>query len=544
MGAALDIQDDSLIGQVLDERYEVIDLLGEGGMGLVYRARHVFSGGEVAVKVLRATALSIPGVLERVEREAIAASSIGDAHIVDVRDFGTLATGEPYMVMELLKGTELAELILEEPELPISRVCHIVDQVARALGAAHEIGIVHRDLKSENVLLVERPETTDFVKLVDFGIAHVQNESSKITRAGELLGTPQYMSPEQCAGRPVDHRTDIYALGVLLYELLTGELPFDSEDLRTLLFAHMATAPTPPGAHRPELPEELEAVVMRCLEKSPDARYGSMDEVSKALAQVPDYTPSGRYTPRKVADSLRLVPATAPSLPPVAQPSSRPPASVTPTAPMKRQETPRWPFMLAAGGAVLGLMAGAVVVASSMLTPAISPIPLPLEPPARVIEAPPETPPAEPAPVREPTPYEAGLTIELDSVEDASVETGDGTLLGTVPIVLPRPEGNERMVVVVSHEGYLPRRVALSALTADTFRVPLDPVAGADAPPRDRPRRRRGPPQSAQTVEPPADPPAAQTPATQMPAAQAPTAQTPAPEEGSSRRQPFLNPWD
>ncbi|MFK7988116.1 MAG: serine/threonine-protein kinase [Sandaracinaceae bacterium] len=278
--------EDEWVGRIVDGRYEVLEQLGAGGMGLVYRARHVVLGREVAIKVLRPTAMGHSSAVQRAIREAQAASAIGDAHIVEVRDFGVMSGGHPYMVMELLRGVELADLIAHEAPLPVGRVCHIGAQIADALEAAHRCSIVHRDLKAENVILVPHPSTPDFVKLVDFGIAHVQNAESKITKAGEMLGTPQYMSPEQCFGQPVDHRADVYALGVLLYEMLTGSAPYTETNPRALLVAHMTSTPTPVGEQRGGLPPALEALVMRCLAKRPDARFASMRDVAIALRAV------------------------------------------------------------------------------------------------------------------------------------------------------------------------------------------------------------------------------------------------------------------
>jgi serine/threonine-protein kinase len=276
----------SLIGQTIDERYRVEALLGEGGMGLVYRVIHTRLNKPLAIKVLRRENTRDEEVLARFRREAESASAIGNQHIVDISDFGTLTDGSTYFVMECLEGIDLIDAIDVAQRMPEDRAIPIALQVCRALGAAHAAGIIHRDLKPENVFLIRRNDTDDFVKVLDFGIAKVANGPKRLTRAGEVLGTPHYMSPEQCEGDNVDHRTDIYALGVLLYEMVTGHVPHDADTMMGILTKHMYEDPIPPKLRVPQVSVQLEQVIMRCLEKKPEHRYQTMREIEDDLQRV------------------------------------------------------------------------------------------------------------------------------------------------------------------------------------------------------------------------------------------------------------------
>lgn len=277
---------ENLSGQLLDGRYQLDYVLGVGSMGVVYGARHAAVGKLVAVKALRAHLASDAEAIQRFNAEATAATSIGNQHIVETFDFGRLPDGGAYMVMEYLEGRSLAELIEGWAPLSLARITKIGVQIAEALNAAHLAGIVHRDLKPDNVFLCEREGDSDFVKILDFGIAKFGVSQARLTQAGAVFGTPAYMSPEQALGKATDGRTDVYALGVMLYEMACGRVPFQGENAIAVLTLHANEAPEPLSKRLPGVSAELEAIVHKCLQKEVEARYGSMAELAADLARL------------------------------------------------------------------------------------------------------------------------------------------------------------------------------------------------------------------------------------------------------------------
>jgi len=276
------------VGEVLDRRYRLLRVLGSGGMGTVYEAEHVVLKRARAVKILHPSLGAARGMAQRFEREAIAAGKLRDPHCVEVSDFGKLADGTLYLAMELVKGPTLRDLLDQEGRLPLPRAARITGQMLRALEHAHSLDIVHRDVKPENIILVERDGDRDFVKLLDFGIAKLigaeGENQEQLTATGFAVGTPRYLAPEQALAVPLDGRVDLYAATVVFYELVAGRTPFLGEGVQ-LVSQHLTAAPPPLSQVAPDqgVSPALDALVQRALAKSPADRFGSARELREAL---------------------------------------------------------------------------------------------------------------------------------------------------------------------------------------------------------------------------------------------------------------------
>jgi len=287
---------DGIVGTFIDAKYLIKRLIGEGGMGLVYEAEHVEIGRRVAVKVLHAMYTRQTEVVARFRSEARAATRIGHPHIIDVFDSGTTVEGAVYFVMEYLQGRDLSQLVEEVGPLPAARSIAIAREICQALMAAHKAGILHRDLKPENVFLVDRDGNRDFVKVLDFGIAKtmeaVTERVGRLTNPGVAMGTPEYMAPEQAAGLPVDARADVYAIGAILYEMMSGRPPHEGAHIMEVLTRKATVAPTPLGVLRPDVPRDLESLIMRTLAISPDLRPQSMEAMAQELGKLSGAAPA------------------------------------------------------------------------------------------------------------------------------------------------------------------------------------------------------------------------------------------------------------
>jgi serine/threonine-protein kinase len=277
---------DPLLGRVIDGRYRIEKQIGEGGMGVVYMATHTVLQKKLALKVLRGDNSKDADVVQRFMQEAQSATSIGHQNIIDISDFGRLPDGSVYFVMEYLDGLSLSDMIKRGGSVPTAEAVHIIRQMASALDAAHARGIVHRDLKPDNIFVISQGGDPQFVKVLDFGVAKVGGAASKLTKTGMVFGTPHYMSPEQAAGHSVDQRTDIYAVGVIMYEMFTGKVPFDADTFMGILSKHMFEPPARPTDISGAGLGPLEAVILRSLEKNPDHRYQSMGELGADLDTI------------------------------------------------------------------------------------------------------------------------------------------------------------------------------------------------------------------------------------------------------------------
>ena len=293
-----------LAGTVLEGAYRLVSKKGEGGMGAVYEAVQLRLNKKVAVKLMARELAANQEALARFHREAEITSQLGHPHLVNVVDFGIAESGEPYLVMEFLEGEDLEQRIKRADFLDIETAVHITKQVASALGAAHAKEIVHRDLKPANIFLMQVPGEPDFVKVLDFGISKVKAARARLTRATAVIGTPNYMSPEQAAGRvdETDHRADQWALACIVWEMLSGRTPFIAEDVSPLFYQILNMQPKPLLDQAPDAPPAVEPVLLRALAKSPADRFPTIRDFSRAFEEAALGRPS-EVTPTPVTVS-------------------------------------------------------------------------------------------------------------------------------------------------------------------------------------------------------------------------------------------------
>jgi eukaryotic-like serine/threonine-protein kinase len=279
--------EEQAIGRVLDGKYRIDDFLTRGGMGSVYRGTHVLLNKPIAIKLIRPELVTSHDMVERFFREARAAAKLSHPYIVTVHDLGQDKDGTLYIIMELVDGKSLKQLIQSEGPWQPARAMRFVKGVASALSLAHRNGIVHRDLKPQNIMVYRDSDGNECPKILDFGIAKtLEPDKPGLTQTGMVLGTPHYMSAEQAKGGPADQRSDLYALGVILYEMLVGKVPFDDKSVPSILVKHLTEAPRPPSTLKGGISPELERLVLRCLEKDPSKRFQSADELSRSLTAL------------------------------------------------------------------------------------------------------------------------------------------------------------------------------------------------------------------------------------------------------------------
>jgi eukaryotic-like serine/threonine-protein kinase len=420
----------TLIGFVLDDRYAIVREIGRGGMGVVYEAEHTELAKRVAIKVLLDKYAQDDEAIVRFKREALAASRIGSPHIIDVSHIGTAPDGRPFVVMELLEGESLASLLKRTGPMDAARAVHIMRQVLRAVGSAHTKGIVHRDLKPDNIFIVNRPAQDDFVKLLDFGISKFleTNEFSiktKLTTTGAVMGTPLYMAPEQAMGAPIAPSVDIYACGVILYEVLAGRPPFVDGNYNMIVAQLLTAKPPRLDDFRKKLPKQVVHAVHRALDKEPAARFPTAEAFLAAL------------------------PAEAPV-----------DASGAPPEPAKRS--------------VLPMIAGAMVVLAGV---AIGAAVMVLRGDAKPTPTSTQTIPAPPAPSPPPVPAASGI-LEIKTVPANAQVKLDGRDAGATPIEVVVKPG--RHMLHVEAPGYIgidaDQDVRENERTSATFALVPEPV--------------------------------------------------------------------
>jgi serine/threonine protein kinase len=379
-GGAKAWEPSTLVGRVISARYKIVSLLGEGGMGAVYLAEHVHMRKRLALKVLHPEMMEREEIVARFEREAMAAAHIDHPNVAQATDFGRTEDGAFFLVLEYIEGKTL-RTVLREQSMDAARTVRIAKQIASALSRAHEVGIVHRDLKPENIMLVDRgpgsrshPSLSsleeDFVKVLDFGIAKVQVETlgrggagAVLTRAGTIFGTPEYMAPEQALGESVDRRADLYALGVMMYEMLAGRLPFEAGDMVSLLARQIAESAPPLRVMAPErnIAPELEAIVMKLLEKQASLRYDTAAELSAALDGIAVQSSPMMPMPVESVSGIGSLPtAVAISMP--SEPRLQPASAGLPLPAKYRRYVP---------AVVVALLGGAVMTGGIMIVGAV-----------------------------------------------------------------------------------------------------------------------------------------------------------------------------
>ncbi len=451
-----------LIGATLSGRYLVTRKVGQGGMGAVYEATHTLIGKRVAVKVLLEKYARREAIMQRLEQEARLASSCQNEHIIDITDFGTTDDGRTFVVMEYLEGESLSECLAREPRLPEQRILQIVSQAASALVAAHAKGIVHRDIKPENLFLLRRKDK-DFVKVVDFGISKSlrasdeAEEQPRLTQTGMVLGTPLYMSPEQARGDDeLDARVDIYALGVIMYEAATGRVPFIGNNYLSVISQVLNEQPVPPREHRPELSEELEAIVLRAMAKDRSERYPSAQALLGDLTALLD-------DPTRSTERAKI------------------------TGPRRRARTRRSPLKIAIWIALVAVVIAAVVTTVVMLFGGS-----PVRRPAAAVAAPPPPPPAlidagvaavVPAPD---APVLETLEVTIETVPPDATIQQDGVDKGAAPVTTRLVIDNHFTEFVASAPGYDDKKITINAFVDKKphYKVVLKKTPRAPAPRR------------------------------------------------------------
>jgi serine/threonine-protein kinase len=387
-------QEDQRVGTVLLDKLEVLRRIGGGGMGAVYEVKHRLTGHHRALKIVREKYARQPRFMKRLLREARVAAELRTPYVVETIDAGRLEDGSAYVLMELLEGRALLSLIRSRGELDVPTVAWVVGQICEGLAVAHEADIIHRDLKPENIFVTRDPDGNEQVKILDFGVSKfpegMDEVPTRLTREGTILGTPFYMSPEQAAGRVLDPRTDLYSLGVLMYEALTGHLPFEDRSVGGLFLKIGAGEYLPLSHHRPDVDSAFVEIVQRAFHKDPAERFQTALALRDAVAPFVHGRPGVEL--RSTLDYSEDPPPSRPA-PPRSEPpnldtqGSQPPRRLTGSDPPETRGRPAWPTLL--------LVLAAAVVLGALVIPLLGseeqanggPATVSRPPPSEVIEA-------------------------------------------------------------------------------------------------------------------------------------------------------------
>jgi tRNA A-37 threonylcarbamoyl transferase component Bud32 len=494
-----------LIGTLLLGRYRVVKKLGEGGMGTVYLGEHATIGKKFAVKVLSYEYAHKDDLRERFLQEARAASMISQENVVEITDFGDTPDGSVFFIMEFLQGEDLSDTLKKEGRLPWSRAKPIMLQICRALGAAHDAGIIHRDMKPENCYRIARGSNEDFIKVLDFGIAKVtsedEGEGKGLTRTGMIFGTPEYMSPEQAQGAKPDHRVDIYAVGVILYELLTGEVPFSADTFMGILTKHMFEVPRAPSALVPdaEIPLEVENIILKAMQKDRELRFSSMREMAEAIEAVGTGAAAVHVVSENIArpstGEMAFTGSRATTVPGAGVPGTMPPVAATYEEPRKSNK-----------GLIFGIVGGLALVAAGIgafmafggdETPVVS------NTDDAAVAAPPEKPVADPTPQVVPPeepPKAKEIAVGIETVNyKITTKDPEGNLI-EASILDPRDNGSygktnttdgvevekstEAMELILKATGFESLPIKIIPAQDKTFEYELQPVKKATTVPK------------------------------------------------------------
>jgi serine/threonine-protein kinase len=484
----------TLIGKNLGSNYRVVEPIGAGGMGVVYLVEHITLKKRFAAKVLNSDLAAHAEARARFEDEAPAVTQREQDNIINVIDYGATEDDLVFLVMEYLKGRTL-QARMDQAPLSRDELLGVMLQVCHAHGCAHEAGIVHRDMKPDNIFLNERMRgRPPLVKVLDFGISKARDVSLKdgrITKQGQVLGSPEYMSPEAARGDEVDGRADIYAVGIILYELVTGSVPFRSENYLKVLQKHISEKPVPPRQLVPDLPEAMERLILRTLAKHPDGRQQTMEELEQDLLEAmpeealrvlnPRRTPSGGGWLHTPPIGVPATPRPSPpgleaAVPPA--PVEAPPAEEAPPVVVASVAPSRTKWAIVAGVAAAILLLGFVVLRGGgapgedkekpAATPTPAPTPMPAPAPTEAIPptptpelpaAPAPTPPAAPAPTAS-----NKISFRVDSTPRGAAVTLNGKAIGKTPVTIQVPRSRKPGQLRIALQGHQPvaRKVDLS----------------------------------------------------------------------------------